>query len=131
MILFTLIPKKDTSWQPREKQYGWRNKSVRLYSQNTQATWTRSLWNSLQGFNEDHNPVAIKQVSKSDRRRASAEAVKSHYLKQNVSGEHIIGVYDVKTWEDSIWIMMEFCDLGDLNNYFENYHQNLDAKEKG
>ena len=36
----------------------------------------------------------------------------------------------MKTWEDSIWIMMEFCDFGDLNNFFEKYHQKLHIKIK-
>ena len=65
-----------------------------------------------QGFNKDQNVVAIKQVSKTDRRKASAEAVKFNYLKWKISSEHIVEVHDVKTWKDSMWIVMEYCDLG-------------------
>ena len=81
------------------------------------------------GFNKDQNAVAIKQVSKTDRKKASAEAVKFHYLKRKVSSEHIVEVHDVKTWKDSMWIMMEYCDLGDLNNYFKNT-RNLTQKKR-
>ena len=70
----------------------------------------------------------MKKVSKSNRQKASTEAVKFHLLKGKIHHENIIKVYDVKTWQDSIWIMMEFCDLGDLNTFFEKYHQNLDIK---
>ena len=39
-------------------------------------------------------------------------------------------VYDVKTWMDSMWIVMEFCDLGDLNKFFEKYLLRLDMTNK-
>ena len=48
------------------------------------------------GYDDDGNSVAIKKVSKSDRQKASTEAVKFHYLKDNIFHGNIIKVYDVK-----------------------------------
>ena len=83
-----------------------------------------------EGSDKYHNTIAVKQISKSDRKNTSKEAVKLHFLKKNISNEHIVQVYQVKTWEDSMWIMMEFCDLGDLNNFFEKYYWKLDTMKK-
>ena len=82
------------------------------------------------GYGDAGNSVAIKKVSKSDRQRASTEAVKFHFLKENILHENIIKVCNVKTWEDSMWIVMEFCDLGDLNKFFNDYQHNIDSKTK-
>ena len=82
------------------------------------------------GWDKDQNTVAIKQISKDDRRKASAEAFRCHLLKENISNEHIVKVYHVKTWMHSMWIMMEYCDLGDLNRFFERYYRKLDLMKK-
>ena len=82
------------------------------------------------GYDDDGNSVAIKKVSKSDRQRASTEAVKFHFLKENILHENIIKVFNVKTWEDSMWIVMEYCDFGDLDNFFKKHHQKFDTKKK-
>ena len=82
------------------------------------------------GYDDEGNSVAIKKVSKSDRQRASTEAVKFHFLKENILHENIIKVFNVKSWEDSMWIVMEYCDFGDLENFFKKYHQKFDTKKK-
>ena len=82
------------------------------------------------GFDRHQTAVVIKQVSKSDSRKASIEALKFYYLKQKILHDHVIKVRDVKTWEDSMWIVMEYCDLGDLNDYFHKYHRRLDIDRK-
>ena len=82
------------------------------------------------GCDKDGNTVAVKQVSKNDRRKASAEAVRFHFLKQKVSYEYIVEVHDVKTWKDSMWIVMEYCDLGDLNKFFDSHHHSIDMMQK-
>ena len=73
------------------------------------------------GCNKWGKEIAIKKVSKMDKAKASGEAVKFHYLKQIAFHDHIIKVYDVKSQNDAMWIMMEFCDLGDLNQFFKGY----------
>ena len=65
-----------------------------------------------------------------DRKKASSEAVKFYRLKNNVHNDHVIKVYDVKRWKDSMWIMMEFCNLGNLNKFFIKYYQKIDTKVK-
>ena len=81
------------------------------------------------GYDDDGKSVAIKKVSKSDRQKASAEAVKFHFLKENILHANTTKVCNVKTWEDSMWIVMEYCEFGDLNNFFKNYHQKLDTNK--
>ena len=71
------------------------------------------------GTNRFGDTIAVKKISKKDRTKASAEAVKFHFLKRTISHRQIIKVYDVKSSDDSMWIMMEYCDLGDLNEYFK------------
>ena len=82
------------------------------------------------GHDVHGNTVAIKRVSKSDRRHASTEAVKAHFLKEKILHDNIIKVCNVKSFKDSMWIVMEFCDLGDLNEFFIKYHQKIDTTVK-
>ena len=83
-----------------------------------------------QGFDDTESTVAIKKVSKSDRRKASTEAVKFYFLKNRLLHENILKVHDVKTWMDSMWIVMEFCNLGDLNKFFNDFPCKIDSKAK-
>ena len=68
----------------------------------------------------DQTVVAMKKVSKMNKRKASMEAVRFHYMKDTIDHENIVKVYDVKSWKDSMWIMMECCDLGDLNDFYRD-----------
>ena len=81
------------------------------------------------GYSRDNTLVAIKKVSKKNRRKASTEAVRFHYLKETIVHEHVINVFDVKSFEDSMWIVMEYCDLGDLDDFFRNYSQLIEQDE--
>ena len=87
------------------------------------------------GRDATNAPVAVKKVAifdqnEKDRKKAIEEAVKFHFLKDNIRHDHIIKVYDVKRWRDSMWIMMEFCDLGDLNKFFIKYHKKINSEMK-
>ena len=74
------------------------------------------------GWNTSNNQtIAIKRVSKSNRTMASSEALKSYYLKKNITHNNIITVYDVKNCGEFMWIMMEFCNLGDMNQFFKTH----------
>ena len=79
------------------------------------------------GYNHDDNIVAIKKVSKIEKRKASSEACKFYYLKQKdlQENQHIVRIDDVKQYKDSMWIIMEYCDLGDLNNFFKKHNRSL------
>ena len=89
----------------------------------------------FKGFDTIGSPVAVKKVAihspnDDDKKKAIAEAVKFHFLKENVINDHVIKVYDVKRWRNSMWIIMDFCDLGDLNNFFSKYYQKIDTNVK-
>ena len=77
------------------------------------------------GCAEDGAIVAIKKVSKVDKKKASTEAVKFHFMKENVSNKYIVEVLAVKSWMDSMWIIMTLCDLGDPNDFFQKYLNKL------
>ena len=81
------------------------------------------------GQNDAGTTFAIKRVSKTNKRNASTEAVKAHFLKEKINHDHVVKVHDVKNWKDSMWIVMEYCNLGDLNSFFEKYQQKLDTKK--
>ena len=54
-----------------------------------------------------------------------------YHLENKIKHYNIIQIYDVKTAKGFVWIMMEFCNLGDLNRSFKKYwayFQNLDVK---
>ena len=91
---------------------------------------TGSFGTVYRGYDDDNKSIAIKKVSKFNRRETSAEAVKNYFLKKNILHQNIIKVFDVKTCMGDMLIMMEYCDLGDLNNFFEKYQQKLDTKKK-
>ena len=75
------------------------------------------------GYDKAEDVIAVKKVAigseSEERKKAIAEAMKyHHFLKNDVCNDHVIKIYDVKKWRDSMWIMMDFCDLGDLNKLF-------------
>ena len=72
---------------------------------------------------KDNTTLAVKKVSKKDKQKASAEAVKFHYLKETIVHSQIIKVYDVKSISDAMWIFMDYCDLGDLDQFFKTRSQ--------
>ena len=83
------------------------------------------------GYGENNSLVAVKKIctgTEENRRNASREAWKFNSLKDRLShrNDHITSIYDVKYLQNAIWITMEFCDLGDLNQFFRNYCSILD-----
>ena len=68
--------------------------------------------------------VAVKRVSKKVKAGAISESVRSLYLKKEIVHDHIVRVFQVQQFQDSMWIFMEYCHLGDLGDFFQN-HQNV------
>ena len=77
------------------------------------------------GYSKEGRVAAIKKVSKKDRRNAATESVRFHYVKETIVHRNVVSVFDVQTAGDAMWIIMEYCDLGDLNDFFKNYGQTL------
>ena len=82
------------------------------------------------GCNRLGKTLAIKMISKRNKTNACREAVIFQNLKENSPHDNIIEVFDVKSYKDSMCIMMEYCDLGDLNQFFKysGCCQQLDVK---
>ena len=75
-----------------------------------------------QGWDRNNGNVAIKKIKRG--RAQLAEAVKLWSLKSKV-GEHpnIITIHHIKAFEGAIWIVMEQCNLGDLDRYFKDHFE--------
>ena len=87
------------------------------------------------GYGQNDSLVAVKRIctgTEEDRQKASKEALKLYYLKDKdlQANDHLMKIIDVKYQQNAIYIIMEFCDLGDLNQFFKKHHArlNLDAK---
>ena len=74
----------------------------------------------FKGRNKENEPVAVKKITVTERQSAAAEAMKSYHL-MSIEHQNILKVFDVKFLNGSMWIMMDYCDLGDLNNFFIKY----------
>ena len=74
---------------------------------------------------KDNTTVAIKKISKRDKQKAITETVKFHYFKERIVHSQIVKVHDVKSLDDSMWIFMEYCHLGDLCQFFKAHSQIL------
>ena len=82
-----------------------------------------------EGKRQNDSVVAVKKIctgTKEDRRKASTEALKFHYLKDKLlqGNVHVMKIYDVKYLQHAVWIVMELCDLGDLNKFFKKNTHN-------
>ena len=74
------------------------------------------------GWNTSKLAIAAKRMS-TENKTAISEVETLCQLNKNTTHENIVGVYDVKTDEDFVWIMMEFCNLGDLDRFFKKYQK--------
>ena len=89
----------------------------------------------FKGHDEAKDVIAAKKVTirgrnEQEKRIAITEVVKVHFMKENIRHDHVMKVYDVKRWNDSMWIMLEFCTFGDLNNFFAKFYHKVDTKKK-
>ena len=87
----------------------------------------------FKGRNQHGREVALKKLrtgGKDANSRAAQEAVtlqkllKDPRLQEN---DHIVSIKKVRLFEGSIWIVMEYCDFGNLNDYFKTNSDILHA----
>ena len=84
--------------------------------------------------NVTHKKVAVKEVSIADsytenKFRSDMIQRELHILRQLKSHKNIIRIIDHVFEEDSCWIFMEFCNLGNLSAYLEN-NKTIDLVKK-
>ena len=77
------------------------------------------------GSSQDGRKAAIKKVSKKERKKAATESVRFLYMKNAIVHKNVVSVFDVKTKGDAMWIIMEYCDLGDLNDFYKKYGETV------
>ena len=71
------------------------------------------------GYESNNIAFAMKRII-TNRHDAVSAAVNFHYMK-SVNHTHLVTVHDVKKFRDTFWVVMEYCDLGDLDSFFDNY----------
>ena len=62
-------------------------------------------------------------ISKKNKTNTSKESVIFQSLRNISPHDHVIEIHDVKSYKDSMCIIMEYCDLGDLNQFFKTYSE--------
>ena len=67
------------------------------------------------------NKVAAKSISTKDKSKLSKITTLSKLEKLiRLSHPNVVKIFDVHQEEDTIWIIMEFCEHGDLNKFLQN-----------
>lgn len=66
--------------------------------------------------------VAIKHIVKA---RINFDWRKEIEIHKKLNSDNIVKLYDSKDDGDNIWILMEHCDKGNLNDYFKNEIGNM------
>ena len=83
------------------------------------------------GSDKYQNTVAVKQIAKTDKKKANTEVEQCRCLKEkHLIHKRIVQIHDVKYWEGSTWIVMELCDMGDLNDFFLNFYHRINTEMK-
>ena len=84
------------------------------------------------GYDNFQQPFAIKKISRDvDLNKATMETAKLIQLKDRLGAhENIVPIFDIRYWTRSIWVIMELCDLGDLNKYFDSHLPQSNNKEE-
>ena len=86
----------------------------------------------FKAYDASQNQFAVKKISREeDRQKAAMETSKLIQLKDRFGlNDNIVTIHDMRYWERSIWIIMELCDLGDLNTYFRRYFHRITTQIK-
>ena len=72
------------------------------------------------GSNQNGNEVALKKLNRKDKKSAAIEAARFYYMmdQQLQQNDHIVQIRDVKKCKREMWIVMEYCNFGNLSDYF-------------
>ena len=85
------------------------------------------------GRNQNGRVVGMKKLrtgGKDANKSAASEAVKLQQLMMDPrlqENDHIVNINDVFYFEGSMWIVMEYCGFGNLNDYFRKYSDILQS----
>ena len=52
-------------------------------------------------------------------------AAENYLIGKELIHQHVVNVHDVKRFRDALWIVMEYCDLGDLGMFFKHYNETV------
>ncbi len=89
-----------------------------------------------QGTTKDGSDAAFKKLHTDTtyrRQKVSSETWNWYRLKRKRLGDanpHIVGTIDVRRSHGVMWIVMEFCQLGDLNKFFCNHFHLIQPLER-
>ena len=74
----------------------------------------------FKAWNSSKITAAAKRMMTRDK-TAFSEVTTLYHFEKNTTHDNIIGVYNVTFDKNFLWIVMEFCNLGDLNRFFNKY----------
>ncbi|CAH1779261.1 unnamed protein product, partial [Owenia fusiformis] len=82
------------------------------------------------GERKDGTPVAIKQIT-SDSMEETMDGMEEIKILQKLTDHaNVVKFHDFHFLKKSFWLVMEFCDGGDLENYFKKVEGKLDIAVK-
>ena len=74
-----------------------------------------------EGWDTNNRAVAVKKITRNAGPRAHREALSLQKLKEDVSRHpNIISIHCVQYWSGAIWIVIELCHGGDVEQCFKN-----------
>ena len=78
------------------------------------------------GVDVNERKVAIKRVRKLEIPMRNND--KGNAIEQDVSYPHVIKIFSVESYRGSWWIIMEHCDLGNLEQFFKDHQEMIQRK---
>ena len=79
-----------------------------------------------QGLDGNERKVAVKRVRKLENLVRNND--QGNAIEQDVSYPHVIKIFSVENFSGSWWIIMEHCDLGNLDQFFKHHHEMIQRK---
>ncbi len=75
------------------------------------------------------NTVAAKEIDKDPSGRAALKELENCTKQKQISHENIVKILDIYSDNDQVWIFLEFCNGGDLNNYSRGHFQEFNGRK--
>ncbi len=88
-----------------------------------------SFGDVFKGVDADERQIAAKRISTQKHKMAASKEIVNFY-KLPHGNKHIIHFLDVIHQRNNVWLIMEYCNIGDLNAFFQcHYTQSLKESE--
>ena len=79
-----------------------------------------------EGTGKNGQPVAVKQINRQRHGVVATNEYAAILRLKNISHTNIVNIRSVLSQGDNIWVVMELCQYGDLNEYFKNHFSDVE-----